>query len=717
MLRKTAVLSFCAAAAIFSVTPLSQAIAQELKRPNFVTIVIDDMGFSDLSYFGGEVPTPNLDQLVEGGIALTNFYSAPTSTPSRAQFFTGKDHHQVGIGDMAGIMAARGDQQLAQQPGYEGVLSKDAPTFAEVLQQNGYQTMMTGKWDMGEKSDQDAHVRGFEMTKGLLLPGGDTHYISDENGKVNTTLPPSYYQYLNRTSPYSENGQEVTQFPPNAYSTEYYTDSAIALLQNRDISRPFALNVAHIAPHTPWQAPPEVSAKYIETYSTGWDVLRQERFERLKAGGILPADAELPSRPQGLRAWDSLTPTEQSVEAKRMAVYAAMIEMLDNSVGKLLNYLKTSGEYENTVILVYSDNGAESVAAALAYEPSRSATIKNFNTLEAGDFDPNKLANIGDASWYLGPNKEWAMLSNTPFNKHKVTLFDGGFHVPAFIHYPQAKVSGIKYDCMHSILDFMPTILDMADTSYPTTWNGKPLSPLPGVSMAELFQGNFSCNADRWLTLEFEGMKAVRHAGWALSQDRFDDTLHLFNLEQDPYERNDLAAQRPDKLAELFDHYQQYAKENQVFEVSGKWYPPLNTVSTATANTDAGVYGGVASNGIPVWLKAVNAKQSDIFDVGGFVRIAKEHVGNPGEFFVHIKYTPSDDMPPVYFALTDQGLHKQSTAEGLPTFKAGTLPRSLPIPIYQGTLVDIPGTFEILIGYRVDGTEVLGSDPIILTVE
>ncbi len=703
MLKKSAVLSICGVSAVFSANPLSQAIAQEVQRPNFVTIVIDDMGFSDLGYFGGEVPTPNLDQLTEGGIALTNFYAAPTSTPSRAFLFTGKDPHQVGIGSMGGIMAGRGNQELMQQPGYEGVLSKDVPTFAEVLQNNGYQTMMTGKWDMGEEPGQYASERGFEVTKGLLLPGGDVQFLSDANGELITSQLPSFFEKLGRTSPYNENGEEVTEFPPDSYTTDYYTDSAIDMLDARDTSRPFYLNVAHIVTHTPWQAPPELTAKYVETYAKGWDVLREERFERLKASGILPADAQLPPRPTDLQAWNSLSPTEQQLEANRMAIYAAMIDKLDESVGNLVQHIKDIEEYDNTVFIIYSDNGGESGSAGLTF--FRDYLTENFNTTIESSFNPNDYQNLGDASWYIGATEEWAMLSNMPFNKHKVTLFDGGFHAPAIIHYPQAKASGIKYDCMHSVMDIAPTILDMAEAAYPDTWNGKPLSPMQGVSMAGLLEGNFSCDAGRWLAWEFDGMKAVRHAGWALSQTRYDDTLYLFDLEEDPYERNDLSAQRPEKKAELLEYYQQYVEENNVFEVGAKYLP----------NLTAGIDGGVAANDARSWKNNATFQSTDKLDVAAFIRVAHEHVGLKGEVFAHGKFTPADGSPPAIFAVTEAGMHFQPTDENLPKFKLMPLSSGIPISIYQDA-VKTSGTAEIMVGYKVNDTEVFNDEMITFTI-
>ncbi|MCP4700428.1 MAG: sulfatase-like hydrolase/transferase [Gammaproteobacteria bacterium] len=726
MLKKSALLSVCAASAVFSVSPLSQAIAQELQKPNFVTIIIDDMGFSDLGYFGGEVPTPNLDQLAGDSIALTNFYASATSTPSRAMLFTGKDSHQVGLGSMGGFMYARGDEKQSSQPGYEGVLSKDVPTFAEVLQTAGYQTMMTGKWDMSEKPGGYAHDRGFEITKGLLLPGGDIHYLSDANGQNITTR--GNLEALGRTTPYNENGQEVTEFPANAYSTDYYTDSAIAMLHQRDASRPFYLNVSHIATHTPWQAPAEIVAKYFDTYAKGWDVLRAERFERQKAAGFFPANAQLPPRPEDLRAWNSLTAEDRAEQASRMAVYAAMIEMLDNSVGRLVQHLKDSGDYDNTAFLVYSDNGAETFGANMGDEDSREPLKQRYNIADQSDgFEPvggfvptTEFTNMGGPDWIAQGNREWAMLSNIPYNKHKVTFFEGGMHTMFFMHYPQSTLPAVKYDCMHSVMDIAPTLIEMGGAVYPDTWNGEALSPMQGVSMAGLFNGNFSCDATRYLAWEFDGMKAVRQGGWALSQNRYDENWYLFDLEADPYEQIDVASQHPDKLNEMLGYYRQYADENGVFDVSGRW---LAALQSSVDDGYLGIYGGVAVNEtklagtFPFWRNNLTPGMTDDLDVSGFIRFAKEDVGQTGTVFAYGRFTPAQGGgAPLYFALTENGMHFQATPVSLPPYKQDiALPGSMPVAIYAGR-IGVPGKVEIMMGYQVDGKELFNTEMLTFTI-
>ena len=718
MQKKTLITSILIGISCGATVPTQPAFAADAVRPNIVSIVIDDMGFSDLGYFGGEVPTPNLDALMEEGIVLTNFYAAPTSSPSRAMLFTGKDSHQVGIGVMNSFKRPEQEGKF----GYEGDLLEDVPTIGEVLQAGGYETMMTGKWDMGVLPGQYAHDRGFEQTKGLLLPGGDFFYLSDENGKHITTHEGSIKKLGRKVSMYNENGQEVTEFPPNGYVTEYYTDSAIAMLKKRDRNRPFYLNVAHIAPHSPWQAPVEVTAKYLEVYAQGWDILREQRFAKQKAKGLVPADAKLPPRPDELKAWDELSPSEQKVEANQAAVYAATIEIMDTNVGRLIDYLKAQGEYENTVFFVYSDNGAESASVYLALEVLRADTIKNYKTIYGEDFDPENYEGMGTTGWSIGPRPEWAMLFGTPFNEYKGSMFEGGIHVSAFFHYPRAKASGLQYNCLSSIMDIAPTFVDLAGVKYPSEFNGKPITPMQGISMANIFEGQFNCDAERSIVLEFDGMKAVRKGNWALSQRRFDDHWYLFNLKEDMFEHHDLSAERPDKLAEMTSIYEQYAKENGVIPVSTKPLPILSVASTNGTQPEAILTGGVSSRkpnnvwDVPTWEIDSTVKITDPLDVSASITPAPNHVGQPGEVFAYGKFSPADGSRPFYFGITSTGLVKQRIAFGLPVLTSGPLPMNKTISVDIASL-RIPGTAEMTVGYRMaNGTTVFNEQVIRFTI-
>lgn len=528
--------------------------AAKVTRPNFITILLDDVGFSDIGPFGSEVPTPNIDALAKKGAVLTNFYASPTSTPSRSMLFTGKDNHAVGAGNMEGYL--RPEQR--GKPGYEGILSLDALPYQQVMKDNGYETMLVGKWDLGLKPGYDPIERGFTATF-ALLPGGDMHY-SEKDGTLIRTDPPEKI----KGSPYSVNGKPLPKFPREFYSTNYYTDMALELLKKRDTTKPFALNLCYTAAHAPLQAPAEVTAKYLPVYAKGWDVLRQERFDRQKAAGIWPANAVLPPRNEDVAAWDSLTPEQQKLEVKAMAVYAAMIDTVDQNIGRLLEYLKESGQYEDTVIFLMSDNGGATGASALS-NPAKMDYLKKA-------FDMG-YDNMGNRNSYVGYSRGWSMLSNTPLNMYKGDSFDGGIRTLGLVSYPKAPALGIKSNCLTSIMDIAPTIIELANITYPDTYQGKPNKPMQGVSMAPLLKGLPYCDPERWLGWEMDGLKAFRKGNWKLSQhwdfatSCYDPEWHLFNLGNDPYERNDLAKTEPQKLQEMTALYQRYAEENGVIDV------------------------------------------------------------------------------------------------------------------------------------------------------
>ncbi len=547
----------------------AQLAAATPRRPNFVTIHFDDMGFSDLGLLGGEIPTPNIDRLGKEGIVLTSYYGGSACAVSRAMFYTGKDYHDVGWGNLP-VWNERPEQRC--KPGYEGYLLESALPFPELLQKNGYHTMMTGKWDMGGEHGEpglDPHDRGFTETRALLLPSGDTHF-SEKDGTMISTRPKPLPVL------YSENGQKLEKFPHEFYSTRFYTDAAMEMLDKRDKTKPFYLNVTYIAPHTPWQAPAEVTAKYLEVYAKGWDALRQERFKRQQESGLFPKDAQLPPRPADVPAWESLSADDRKIEAKKMAIYAAMIEVLDQNVGRLVHHLKQIGEYESTVIFLDSDNGAE-------YAMVAKASPRRWDYITA-HFD-NSYENLGNRNSYEGAHIGWGLLSNTPLNNYKGDLYEGGIRLPALVHYPRSKVSGKRTNRILSIMDIAPTILEMAGITYPDTYKGQRNSTMDGVSMADLFNGNVAYNQDRGLAWELNGGKAVRKGDWKISQRWLEETQcwgapprgddpGLFNLASDPFERIDLRKEKPEKYKELLDLYDRFARENNVIKVEACMPPP-----------------------------------------------------------------------------------------------------------------------------------------------
>lgn len=580
-------------------------VAGAQDKPNFVTIVFDDMGFSDLPIFGGEVQTPEIDALAKGGITFNHFYAGSACTISRAMYFTGKIYHKAGIGTMPPWERA----EQTGQPGYIGTLTFDTPPYFELLQQGGYHTMMTGKWDMGETDALRGSRRGFTKTRALLLPSGDTHYSYEDGSILSSRLPTPEPLY-------AEDGNVIYKFDSDFYSSDYYTKVAMEMLDEwkKDFSdQPFYLNVSHIAPHTPWQAPQEVTQQYIDTYSKGWDVLRAERFERQKKLGIFNEDLKLPTAQEldaKIPSWDSLSDEVKKYEAKKMAVYGAMIHQLDVNVGKLVQKLKDLGVYEDTVIIMFSDNGGAYQLPAANQHPRWETIIEsgtyilrgrgpnatttcaigtgrfttNPKTQEAYAACPDqydaaeqqkRFDNMGNRDSYVGPEgnegRGWGMLSVTPYRAYKGDLYEGGIHVPALVHYPKAAKTGKRTNRVMTVADIAPTLLEMAGIAYPSEYNGKALSPMDGVSFANIFTGELKKDKERLIALEADGSIMVRKDKWKLAQSRTgtegSTKPGLYNLNKDPFELNNRAEKRQDIYNELMDAYDKFEEDTEPYYI------------------------------------------------------------------------------------------------------------------------------------------------------
>ncbi len=791
-LRKAITLALASSGMLFSAhhavaaDPVTTDALGNATTTNFVTIVIDDMGFSDMGSFGGEVPTPHLDALANSGVILNNFYASSTSSPSRAMLFTGKDNHAVGMGNMGG--ATMRPEQIGQ-PGYapqqaDGsivpVLSLDTPAFPKLLQDSGYHTMMVGKWHMGEEMDYRPISRGFTETRALLLPGGDVHFLADADGNIIT----SQWHPLRdadgnlvrdaegnriweaKEDLYVKNGELVTQFPATGkeiYAADYFTDEAVAMLDSKPAGTPFYLNMSYLSTHTPMQAPTDVTAKYVDTYKKGWDVLRAERFARQQALGIVAPNATLPPRPDTVPAWDSLDPQVQLLEATRMAVYAAMVENLDNNVGKLIQTLKDKGEYNNTVFFVYSDNGAEIEAPIFSFPGPRTVAVlekfpyslQNFVTDPADpNFDQAKfdelLANLGTSKSYIDPGEPWGNLMSVPFTQYKATSFEGGVHTAGFVTYPQSNLSGFKYDCLTSVMDIAPTALDIAGATYPAEWKGQALTPMEGVSMAGLLQhGQFYCNPDRYLGFEMDGVKGLRKGNWKLSQKAADESWYMFDLANDPSETMDLAGSEDPmhkmKFAELSNlYFNDYSKRNGVIPVSNKRLDNLGAVNADGSNSEAVFTGGDGIDGTFVQYTKTTMDMTDpttgstvtvnpitgspltpdsMHDIAAQMRPAPGDVGKPGNYYVYGSYelpNPDGSMGVLNFALTPQGLEIVPDFNALPpAYKA--MPEGLSmlefVQVWNGPGLSLPGKITLNFAYSTDdGAFVISKDPISITI-
>ncbi len=502
------------------------AASQAADRPNIVVIMVDDMGFSDIGCYGGEIPTPHLDALAAGGVKFSQFYNTGRCCPTRASLLTGLYSHQAGIGWMTT------DQGL---PGYAGQLNNRCVTIAEVLGRAGYFTAMTGKWHVGFAHGVTPWGRGFHRS--LNLPAGGLHFSNQTGPKGGTQM------FLN--------GEEVSrddpQFDPPWYGSDLWTVQGIKFMDEAiGEKKPFLLYLAHVAPHFPCMAPEETIAKYRGKYMKGWDVLREERYARQIESGLIDSNWQLEPRPATIPAWDSLSPQEQRRYDDMMAIYAAMIEEVDKNVGKLVDALKDRGQLDNTLILFLSDNGGNAEAGV------------------SGKYDG---ANPGDPHSNVFIGKCWAHLNNTPFRKYKHYNHEGGIATPLIAHWPAAVKprSGTEgwITTPTHLIDIMATCLDLGDADYPAEFNGNAIKPTQGQSLIPLLtdEGSF---AERPLFWEHEGNAAIRVANRKLVRLGMKGKWELYDLRDDRTEQNDLAAENSEEVKMLSRQWRQWARTSSV---------------------------------------------------------------------------------------------------------------------------------------------------------
>jgi arylsulfatase len=536
------------AALIFAGTGCGDA-PQGPRRPNVLLIVADDLGYSDLRRFGGETPTPTLDRLAAEGVTLTNFHATPNCAPTRAALLSGVDYHRAGLGTMTEVEAPN----QRGKPGYEGHLNDRVTTIAELLLDAGYHTYMSGKWHLGfEDPSMRPSARGFEQTFALLA-GGASHW------QDNTPLIPG------KPSPYACNGELLDELPDGFYSTVAYSDQMIEFIQaDRANDKPFFAYLAYTAPHNPLHAPKEAIERYRGRYDEGWDVLRARRMERLRELGLVLDGTPLGERPEWILAWDELTDEQQQQRARDMEIYAAMIDVLDQSIGRVLDSLRESGQYDNTLIVFLSDNGASRTTildyAALGGEVA-----------EFLDGFDNSLDNRGlpGSSTDIGPG--WAYAANAPLRLMKGYVTQGGMQVPALVKLPGAMgAAGTTSHAFTHVVDVMPTVLEATGVEYPAAYQGREIHPLDGHSWIPLLEdGSDDVFADREMGFELYGFRAYRRGPWKilrLAEPYGTGQWQLFSLDEDPGEVRDLADTQPDKLAELIEAWEDWASEYGVVE-------------------------------------------------------------------------------------------------------------------------------------------------------
>jgi len=505
------------------------------KRPNILLLVADDLGYSDLGSFGGEINTPNIDQLANSGAKLTNFVAAPTCSPTRAMIMSGTYNHRAGLGAMAEWTA----KNQKDKPGYEGYLNDSVVSLPMLLRDSGYSTFIAGKWHLGMKPDQGPDKRGFDKSF-VMLPGAGDHF-SDRG--VHKGLP---------IVPYRENGKEVA-LPENFYSTEFYTDKAIEYIDSTIAKiNPFFGYVAYTAPHWPLQVPKKYSDKYLGKYDAGYESIRSQRLKNLVKQGILSPDVVPHSGSVCFDEWSELPEQKQRYQARLMEIYAGMVDALDENIGRIIQHLEDIDELDNTVIVFLSDNGAD------ARPP---LGIKLEAEYVAKEYD-NKLNNLGKENSFVSYGGPWALVGSTPFRSHKGRPSEGGIRVPAIVRFPSLiKEKTILREFM-SVIDLMPTFLDLAGTSHPgVEYKGRKIWPAEGKSLLPYLGGEEPVVHSKPLYgFSIHKRQGLQVGDWKIIQlsEVTKPSWELYNLASDPGETENLAHKLPERLQAMISEWEKF---------------------------------------------------------------------------------------------------------------------------------------------------------------
>jgi len=511
-------------------------------RPNIIVILADDMGYSDIGCYGGEIETPNIDSLAAGGLRFKQFYNSARCCPTRASLMTGLHPHQTGIGHMTNPPGTLNHDAGPGYPNYRGVLNQDCVTIAEVLKPAGYATLMSGKWHLGmDRHELRPLQRGFEKYYGCLAGATNFFYPEHPRGMFYGNDP-------------IENPESTTD--RRFYTTDAFTDYAIRFIseEKAEQDRPFFLYLAYTAPHWPLHAHQEEVQKYVGKYRIGWDKIREQRLARQIKMGLVNPKWELSDRYDV--PWDSLGEEKQKEMDLRMAYYAAMIDRMDQNVGKLVNHLKQSGQFENTLILFLTDNGGCAEGGKLG-----------------GRTDPFDLEKW-EATYGAGPSYggNWANASNTPYRKFKHYTHEGGIASPLVVHWPKGiKKAGRLVDEAAYLPDLMPTFVSLAKASYPNIYNGNRIPPLTGVSLAAAFE-NKRIKRRGPLYFEHEDNAALVQGDWKLVGTEVSvhdgpdaSKWELYHLGRDRTETNNLAMSHPEKVTQLSQQWLDWANRVGVY--------------------------------------------------------------------------------------------------------------------------------------------------------
>lgn len=549
---------------------------KETARPNVLVIIADDMGYSDISAFGSEIQTPNIDSIASEGMSFTNFHVGATCSPTRTMLISGVDNHLAGLGNMHEIMA---DNQFGK-PGYEGYLNQSVVSIATVMRDAGYNTYMAGKWHLGGNPESIPHARGFNQSFALAESGADNW--------VEQPYAPMYKRVH-----YFENGNEVSLPTENYFSSDFYTKRIIDNIEsNREDGKPFFAWLGYQAVHYPHQAPKEFIDKYNGVYDAGWDAMREARLKRQKALGIFPESVQLDDAfdkttfaDWQIPDWNALSEEEKKFNVRRMQTYAGMADNMDHNIGKLLKYLKDIGELDNTLIIFLADNGTDPnlLSAKAEY---RDWYKKNYEFTYMEDYKGD-YSTMGQKGSYADYGPGWAAAANSPNSYYKTFSTEGGLRVPFIVRYPKAIPAGSKTNTFAFVKDVYPTILELAGVDMPgTTYKGKKINAPDGTSMLPVLMGQAEkVHGDNVaIGYELAGSSAVFKGKFKLSLNpppKGTGEWELYDITIDPSERNDLAAQKPELVQELIAAYKQYEKDVSLVPVPEGYNPLLQVLKNS----------------------------------------------------------------------------------------------------------------------------------------
>jgi arylsulfatase len=510
-------------------------------RPNILLVVADDLGWTDIGSFGGEIDTPNLDELARQGVKFTDFHVSVSCSPTRSMLMSGNDNHVAGLGNMGELLA----ENQVGQPGYEGHLNNRVATLAEILRDNGYHTYMSGKWHLGHDKGSLPFDRGFERSFSMLV-GGASHW-ADRYGILPSDNPAEY----------SLNGEHIEELPADHYSSRSFADFLMDSIRgNRGDGKPFLAYLAFQAVHDPVHVPEPWLSKYHGKYDSGYEVLRNQRWQSAKDAGLVPQSAALPPKNPMIKPWDELNDDERAMEARGMEVYAGMLDAMDYHYGRVVSFLKDIGEFDNTIVIFLSDNGAN---------PWYSIDYPGADSPEFNAQFDHSLENIGRPGSNYAYGIGFASGSGGPLDKYKFTVGEGGIRVPLIISGPGIKPDQ-QSDAFAYVWDILPTVLNIAGVEFPAEFQGRKIEPLRGRSMLGLLDGTKEAiyGEDEFVGGEMLNGKWMRQGNYkavSIPEPEGTGEWRLFDVVSDPGEANDLATEMPEKLEILKAAWNEYAAD------------------------------------------------------------------------------------------------------------------------------------------------------------